>query len=157
MEVGLSPVFGLALAPGETAVNSRTSSGRRHRPGDVALVPTGAVGNLPVTLRLSSSNASIGRLPTAFVTVPLLDAAVRLGVGDEGTQLAELRPVTYSPSTSTPRTCAISTARPWSCCSTRVLQVLGGGALPAWTRAEPSCKLIRSRVSGSPWIGGAPW
>jgi len=93
VEVGLSPVFGLALAPGETAVKQP----QIVRAGDTVqvtwhLVPTGAVGNLPVTLRLSSSNASIGRLPTAFVTVPLLDAAVRLGVGDEGTQLAELRP-----------------------------------------------------------------
>lgn len=48
------------------------------------LAPTGVVGNLPVSLRLSSSNARIGRLPTAFVAVPRLDAALSITVGDEG-------------------------------------------------------------------------
>src|SRR5690606_7305177 len=68
----LDTVFGLQLARGSAA--------ERYigpvQPGETVevtwhLVPTGVVGNLPVSLRLTSSNASIGRLPTAFVAVPL--------------------------------------------------------------------------------------
>lgn len=93
VEVTLQPVLGLALARGESPVR-RPSVVAAGESVDVTwhLVPTGVVGNLPVTLRLSSSNAAIGRMPTAFVAVPLLDAAVRVTVGDEGARRAELAP-----------------------------------------------------------------
>lgn len=80
----LDTVFGLQLARGSAA--------ERYigpvQPGETVevtwhLVPTGVVGNLPVSLRLTSSNASIGRLPTAFVAVPLLESVLRVTVDDE--------------------------------------------------------------------------
>lgn len=91
VEARVDLVFGLELARGESAAKPLGPI----RAGESVtvtwhLVPTGVVGNLPVSFRLSSSNASIGRLPTAFVTVPLLDSAVRVTVGDEETSTTEL-------------------------------------------------------------------
>lgn len=82
----LDTVLGLQLARG--------SAPERYvgviAPGETVavtwyVVPTGVVGNLPVSLRITSSNAAIGRLPTAFVAVPLLESKVRLTVDDEET------------------------------------------------------------------------
>lgn len=91
VEARLEPVFGLEFARGEAAAKWLGPI----RAGESVtvtwhLVPTGVVGNLPVSFRLSSSNASIGRLPTAFVAVPLLDASVRVTVGDEETSATEI-------------------------------------------------------------------
>src|SRR5690606_2951565 len=48
------------------------------------LIPTGAVGNLPVSLQLRADAARIDpRLPTHFVSVPRLDAALRIAVVDQ--------------------------------------------------------------------------
>lgn len=88
VEARLDPVFGLELARGESAAKWLGPI----RAGETVevtwhVMPTGVVGNLPVSLRLNSSNASIGRLPTAFVSVPLLDSAMRIVDAEGGSQI----------------------------------------------------------------------
>lgn len=85
VEVELRMPLGLAVAKGDSAVRRLGTVG----PGETVtwewhLIPTGDVGNLPVSLELRAEHARIDpRLPTHFVSVPRLDAALRLAVVDE--------------------------------------------------------------------------
>lgn len=81
----LSP-FGVALARGE-ASEKRIGTLPAGESVEVQwhLVPTGTVGNLPVSLLLEATDAKIdARLPTQFVAVPQLDAGLRIAIGEEG-------------------------------------------------------------------------
>lgn len=89
----ISP-FGLALARGES--NEKrigiVPAGETVQIG-WHLAPTGAVGNLPVSLQLQALDAKIdSRLPTHFVAVPQLEAGLRLSIGAD-----ELPRATYEP------------------------------------------------------------
>ena len=85
VEAEVSMPIGLAVAKGDGPVRAIGTIA----PGETVevewhLVPTGAVGNLPVSLQLRAERARIdSRLPTHFVTVPRLDAALRVVVVDE--------------------------------------------------------------------------
>ncbi len=86
VEAEIRMPIGLAVAKGDNPVRALGTVG----PGETVtvewfLVPTGWVGNLPVSLQLRADQARIDpRLPTHFVSVPRLDAALRIVVAGDG-------------------------------------------------------------------------
>jgi len=85
VEAEIRMPIGLAVAKGDSTLRRLGNVG----PGETVtvewhLIPTGAVGNLPVSLQLRADAARIDpRLPTHFVSVPRLDAALRIAVVDQ--------------------------------------------------------------------------
>lgn len=85
VEAEIRMPIGLAVAKGDDPLRRLGAI----RPGETVtvewhLIPTGAVGNLPVSLQLRADAARIDpRLPTHFVSVPRLDGALRVAVFDE--------------------------------------------------------------------------
>ncbi|MBO8140991.1 MAG: cellulosome anchor protein [Firmicutes bacterium] len=158
VEAEIQMPIGLSLARGDRAVwrlgsvePGQTVTARWH------LVPTGVVGNLPVSVELTSDNARIdSRFPIHFVNVPRLDAALQIvdarsGASEVDVAVGDLFAVEVRAQNVRPFFGAAFELR----FDPAVLQVIGGARGVGWGRLFVDVNPITGERERLGWIPAA--